>query len=217
MPLNNSSKLISNIYNSRINLLKQLKYQNYNILDYENFSVNEINAMYTNDQLDMIFEKNDINDNGIKEKIYVKYALTKAISPVNIQKIIYEIFHLEAILTTNDILYLIVKEEINETMINCLKYIYDKENIFIITQNIARLQFNILEHSLVPKHRVINNEEINEVKLKYNITDNKQFPKISRFDPVSIAIGIKPDEICEITRPSKTSIKTAYYRICKNI
>ena len=47
-----------------------------------------------------------------------------------------------------------------------------------------------------------------------NIKNNDQFPKISRYDPVAQAIGIKPGEICKIIRSSKTAITTDYYRLC---
>jgi DNA-directed RNA polymerase subunit H (RpoH/RPB5) len=49
---------------------------------------------------------------------------------------------------------------------------------------------------------------------KYNISDMTQFPDISRFDPVSQAIGLRPDQLCEITRSSKTAIESKYYRVC---
>ena len=55
--------------------------------------------------------------------------------------------------------------------------------------------------------------EVEEVKKRYNIKEN-MFPEISRFDPVALAIGIRPGEICKIDRPSKTAIKSIYYRIC---
>lgn len=51
---------------------------------------------------------------------------------------------------------------------------------------------------------------------EYNIQNLKQIPEISRFDPVSQVIGIRPDEICEILRPSKNVIQTKYYRACVN-
>ena len=86
--------------------------------------------------------------------------------------------------------------------------------IYIIIQNMKRLQFNILEHTLVPKHRVMLDDEVIIVKTKYNINNNTQFPDISRFDPVAQAICIRPGEICEIIRPSKTAIQAPYYRIC---
>ena len=43
---------------------------------------------------------------------------------------------------------------------------------------------------------------------------DSQFPDISRFDPVAQAIGIRPGQVCEIIRPSKTAISAPYYRIC---
>ena len=53
-----------------------------------------------------------------------------------------------------------------------------------------------------------------EVKTRYNIAHSTQFPDISRFDPVALAIGMRPGEVCEIIRPSKTSITGVYYRVC---
>ena len=53
-----------------------------------------------------------------------------------------------------------------------------------------------------------------DVDKKYNIVDDSQFPEISRFDPVALAIGIRPNQVCEIERPSPTSIRTYYYRLC---
>jgi DNA-directed RNA polymerase subunit H (RpoH/RPB5) len=218
MALNNSSKLISNIYNSRLNLLKQLDYQNYNIENYGNFSINEINAMYTNNQLDLLFEKKEVNpETNIKEKIFIKYFINKSLKINDLDEIINELFNLETILTVNDTLCIIVRQELNETMIEYLKYIYNIDKHFIIIQNLTRLQFNILEHSLVPNHKVISNQEIEEVNLRYNIINNNQFPKISRFDPVALAIGLRPGQICKIIRPSKTTISTFYYRYCENI
>jgi DNA-directed RNA polymerase subunit H len=109
---------------------------------------------------------------------------------------------------------IIVKEDMNETMTNLLKHIWEQDGILIIIQNIKRLQFNILEHVLVPEHRVLNDEEVDRIKLKYNIIDDCQFPDISRFDPVAQIIGIRPGQVCEIIRPSKTAINAYYYRIC---
>ena len=51
---------------------------------------------------------------------------------------------------------------------------------------------------------------------KMNIVDNSKIPEISRFDPVAIAIGLRPGDICEIIRPSITSITGTYYRYCIN-
>jgi DNA-directed RNA polymerase subunit H (RpoH/RPB5) len=60
-------------------------------------------------------------------------------------------------------------------------------------------------------------DRIDEIKKKYHIDEDEQFPTISRFDPVAQAIGLRPGELCEIVRPSKTAITTLYYRMCVNM
>jgi DNA-directed RNA polymerase subunit H (RpoH/RPB5) len=95
-----------------------------------------------------------------------------------------------------------------------LKQFWEQDGIFIVIQWIKRLQFNILEHSLVPEHRVLNEDELTVVKNRYTVLENSQFPEISRFDPVAQVIGIRPGQVCEIIRPSKTAIRSYYYRVC---
>ena len=60
----------------------------------------------------------------------------------------------------------------------------------------------------------MNTDQINELKTKINITSLTNLPDISRFDPVALAIGMRPGEVCKIIRPSKTSVTGEYYRIC---
>ena len=59
-----------------------------------------------------------------------------------------------------------------------------------------------------------NKNNNNKHKIKFNIKDNSQMPGISRFSPVSLAIGIRPGEICEILRKSKTAI-SAFVKAAK--
>jgi len=216
MATQNTSSLIASVYKSRLTLLKLMEKQGYNIDEYDNFSINEVNAMFQNKQLDMLLEKpnNSNNPDATKRKIYMSYYLAKTLRPQNIQEIIDDLFNLEEVLTKEDTLMIIIKEEMNETTMNLLKHIWEQDGIFIVIQSLKRLQFNILEHSLVPSHRVLNDEEVQVVKLRYNIVDNTQFPDISRFDPVAQVIGIRPGQICEIIRPSKTAITGYFYRMC---
>ena len=215
MATNNTSSLISSIYKSRNILLELMESQGYNITDNFEFSINEINAMFTNKQLDMILEKNNENEKTKKKnKIYLRYYLVKTLRPQNIQEMLDDLFHTEEILTKEDTLFIIVKDEPNETMISLLKQIWEQDGIFIIIESLKRLQFNILQHSLVPPHKIMTTAEVNIIKQRYNIMHDNQFPELSRFDPVAKAIGIRPGEVCEIIRPSKTSIVSNYYRIC---
>ena len=231
MASQNTSSLISQIYKSRSTLLELMKKQGYDTLGYKGFSVNEINTMKTNNQLDMILEKSLSNpkqkymdeakhDNVIEEideeseKIYIKYYLAKSLRPANLQEMIDDLFTVEEVLKKRDTLLVVVKDEVNETLINTLKHIWESEKIFIILIPLKRLQFNILEHILVPAHRVLDESEKISIKNRYNIVNDSEFPELSRFDPVAQTIGIRPGQICEINRPSKTAISAPYYRIC---
>ena len=203
-----SSDTISSVFKSRQNLLKLLQEQKYNIKDYEEFSVNEVHIMYKNNQLDMLMSKTD------EKKIYVKYHLAKTLRRENINDYIDDLYNLEQVLTKGDTLLIVIKQEPHDPLLAILNQIWEQEGIFIIIYNLERLQFNILDHSYVPKHIILNDEEVDTFKKTYNITDNKQLPEISRYDPVAIAIGMRPGQICKIIRPSKTAITTDYYRIC---
>jgi DNA-directed RNA polymerase subunit H len=207
--------LISNIYKSRKIVLELMEIQGYNTSDYSNFSISEVNSMKQNNQLDMILEK---KEKERVKKIYIRYYLGSS-RPSNSQlrDMIEDLFILEEVLTKEDILYIIIKDEINDSLMNELKYIWENDGIFIIVESIKRLQFNILNHILVPKHKVMNEVDVIEIMKKYNITDKKLFPEISRFDPVARAICIRPGEVCHIIRPSKTAIHANYYRICWNV
>jgi len=211
MSTQNTSSLTAAVYKSRSILLELMKMQGYNTNDYDGFSVNEVNTMKTNNQLDMILEK-DGSDN--KTKIYIRYYLAKSLRPANLQEMIDDLFNVEEVLNKNDILMIVVKDEVNETLVNALKHIWEQDKIFIIIQNLKRLQFNILKHILVPPHRILSDAEVLAVKTRYNIMNDNQFPDISRFDPVAQAIGIRPGQVCEIIRQSKTAISAPYYRIC---
>jgi DNA-directed RNA polymerase subunit H (RpoH/RPB5) len=214
MASQNTSTLISQVYTSRHVLVELLKSQNYNTSEYEEFSVNEISIMKNNNQLDMILEKNPIEGKNERlKKIYVKYYLGKLLKPNNLQEMIDDLFIVEEVLTKEDTLLVVVKE-INDTLINTIKHIWESESIFIIIQPLQRLQFNILNHQLVPPHRILSEFEKIMVKNKYNIMNDGEFPELSRLDPVAQAIGIRPGQVCEITRPSRTAISAPYYRIC---
>lgn len=207
-----SSGTITTIFKSRQTLLKLLQEQKYDVSDYEEFNVNEVHIMYNNKQLDMLMSSADSDDT--KKKVYVKYHLAKTLPRQNINDYIDDLYNLEQVLSKGDTLIIVIKQEPNEPLLNILRQIWEQDGIFIIVYNLERLQFNILEHSYVPKHIIMKETEIVEMKKKYNIKDDKEIPEISRFDPVAVAIGMRPGNICKIVRPSKTAITANYYRLC---
>ena len=201
------NKNILEVHKSREILLDILTERGFNTEDYKGFSINEIHALYLNKQLDILLENTE-------KKVYIKYYLEKTIRPPNIHDIIEDLFTIENILSAKDDLIIIIKDEPNDALKKLQQSIYEHDNIFIIIINIERLQFNILNHSLVPKHTILTPAETEIIKNRYNIVNNNNFPTISRFDPVSQLMGIRPNEVFYIERPSKTAIISNFYRIC---
>ena len=204
------SNRILNIYKSRKNILDILFEQNYKVSDYEGFTINEIDAMYSNTQLDML-----INHDKNGRKIYIKYYLTaKQIRPQNLEDIIEDLFTVENILTKEDTLIIIIEDEPNDTILTRLKYLYDHDGIFVIIHNIRRLQYNLLKHRLVPDCYLLDEKEREDLMTKFNIKQPMQLPEISRFDPQALVMCLRPGDICRFIRNSATAMKYDYYRIC---
>lgn len=211
------SNHIQSVYNSRKIILEHMNYQNFNVDDYNNFSINEVYTMFQNKQLDMLLERNIIPEKGIpRKKVYVKYHLAKTLRPQNIYDYVEDLFNIEQALSKDDDLIIVVRDEPNETIIKTLQQIWFSDKQYIIIWNIKYLQFNVLQHNLVPKHEILNDTEDKAFRKRYNVNNDKELPDISRFSSVAMAIGIRPGQICKITRPSKTSINTIFYRICSS-
>lgn len=210
-----SSRIIS-IYKSRRTILELLENEDYQVDDYLGFSVNEIDAMYTNSQLDML-----LSNTTDERKLYIKYYVSpkqtaKQIRPANLDEIVEDLFVIDNVLTKNDTLVIIIDDEPNETIINKIKYLYERDGVFVVIHNIQRLQFNILNHALVPKIQVLAEKETQELYAKYNLTSAAQLPEISRFDPQALAICLRPGKVCKITRDSVTAMTHDHYRMCVN-
>ena len=205
-----SNNRILRIYKSRVNILKQLGNQGYNVTDYSEFSINEIDTMFTNKQLDML-----VTNENTDQKTYVKYYLdAKQVRPQYLDEIIEDLFLADTVLTKDDTLVIIIDGEPNETIVSKVNYLYDHDGIFVVIHNISRLQFNLLEHSLVPPIKILTEGETSQLMVKYNLKDITQLPEISRFDPQALAIALRPGQVCEIERKSVTAMKYEYYRVC---
>ena len=219
---------IISIYNSRKTILEILNDSNgknnvlENIYNYENFNINEVEAMAKNNQLDMLFKRN--SEYSISHNVYVKYMLNKTSNRIlAINDVIEELFEIEGILTKKDTLVVITNDEPNDTLITKLCHLYDNRGIFVVVHNIARLQRNILKHTLVPKHTIVFDEiwqpeevmsDLEKIKRQFNLKNLNQLPEISRFDPPALLIELRPGQVCKIERDSVTSVDSVYYRIC---
>jgi DNA-directed RNA polymerase subunit H len=241
MSSSNASKTIARLYTARKNLLDLLTVQGYDVEGYTNFGVNEVNAMYAHKQLDMLVEtKSSSSDKGKdkdkegkekikpKKKTYVKFHLEKMLSSGHINDLIEDLYVLgsggeiggmgistnanDTVLTEKDTLIIVTKQEV-KTMNQYLNQLF-LQGRFIVLLSLDRLQFNILNHQYVPPHTILLKEEMDEMMKKYNVANKSQLPDISRYDPVALAIGMRPGDVCKIDRPSKSAVHSTYYRVC---
>jgi len=203
-----SNNTILKLFKSRTNILEQLQYLGYNVDDYTNFSQTDIDNMFRTNQLDMLLTNTETG-----RKILVRYAQTNSINKM-LTNIIHQIFNIERILTAEDTLVIIQDEEPNESLLDSLSKTFNRNGVFVVVHNIQRLQFNILKHTKVPKYEVLSETDKEEVKRTYLINNDSQFPEISRFDPVALAICLRPGEVAKITANSPTAGETVRYRVC---
>ena len=73
-------------------------------------------------------------------------------------------------------------------------------------------EINIFESELVPKHRILSEEEKKALLAKYN-AKLSQLPRILTTDPVVKALGAKPGDVLEITRKNPEIGEYKYYRV----
>lgn len=202
--------IISTIFTSRKNLLDILKEIGYKTDDFEGYSINHVGTLMKNNQLNLLLSH--VTED---QKLYVKYTVDGSrITSQAVHKLKDEFFGEDSVLRKKDVLMVIIKDEPNDNIKETLDEIWNIYGIYITVINIHRLQYNILKHQWVPKHTLLSDEQIVELKTKYNIRSNSELPTISRYDPVASIMCMKPMQICKIIRKSRTSLESEYYRIC---
>lgn len=114
----------------------------------------------------------------------------------------------------NEELNLHLKEINNNKIKNDLGY--DEKhfgNVSIF--DIKTLQYNILNHQIVPKHTIIRDDKDIQKILEMSNCNLDQLPVISKNDPVAkLKLGTNGD-IFKIIRKSKTCGEDTYYRVCR--
>ena len=209
-----SSNRILSIFKSRTTILDFMERLDYEITDYSTFSINEIDAMFVNSQLDML-----VKHKSSDKKVYIKYYFSaktgsRQIRPQTLDTIIEDLYEIEGVLAPPDTLIIIIDEEPNETILNKVKYLYERNGIFVVIHNIRRLQFNLLNHALNPKVEILDDAAVKDILVKYNLKNAQMLPEISRFDPLALAIALRPGQVAKFIRNSATALHQDYFRIC---
>jgi len=206
-----NSQTISKIFSSRKIILDLAKKRGFNVEEYEKFTINEIQILKENKQLDMLMEK---VEDGETKKIYYKYHLGTKLRGPHVQDYIEDLYQLEEILSFEDNLVIVTKDNPNPALKNLLRMEFTQNKYYVNVYNYHNYLYNILNNDLVPEHIIISDEKKKQTAKEYNIVTESQWPEISRFDPAALAIGLRPGQVTEIMRKSPTALETIYYRLC---
>jgi len=76
----------------------------------------------------------------------------------------------------------------------------------------TKKEFDVFKHELVPQHRILSEEEKEELLKKYRIRIS-QLPQIKTSDPTVVALEAEPGDVIEIKRKSPTAGYYLYYRL----
>jgi DNA-directed RNA polymerase subunit H (RpoH/RPB5) len=114
----------------------------------------------------------------------------------------------EFITKYNNIYKFIVVDDINSKSIKIISGYSTPCEIF----KTSELMLCIVEHILVPNHKVLTKEEAKIVLNEY-CAKKRDMPLILTTDPVARFYNMKPDEICRIIRPSVLTVEVPFYRI----
>lgn len=208
------------LYRSRITLLEHLEASGYDTTPYAKFSPKEIMEMVkagpangAPPALMMTLERKTPSE-GLPSKCLVVYTLGKIKQklPTFTLKIIDSEDDSFDPATTE--LIIITLEPIAPNFHAMAYECYKKFGAKVRYFQAAAIVNNPLHHTLVPKHeRVPADQE--ETLLKGIFAKKHQLP-IIRFheDPIARMLGIMPDEIVKITRPSLTAGECVGYRVC---
>ena len=73
-------------------------------------------------------------------------------------------------------------------------------------------KLNVLDHAMVPDHKIMSDEEVSDLLMRYNIT-TEQLPKVYNDDPAIKTIGAEVDNVIKIIRASHTAGRAEAYRL----
>ena len=77
------------------------------------------------------------------------------------------------------------------------------------------MAINIREHELVPEHEKLDEDEIEKLLDRFEITKDN-LPKMSKKDAVAKKMDLEPGDVVHIKRDSPTAGKADYYRVVIN-
>jgi len=145
----------------------------------------------------------------------IKYLTNTKVRNQNIISCIDEIYESD-IIDKKDVLVIITRDKINYqgTLVEYINRIFSQNRTFAQVLCLNNLLFNITEHELVPKYRIMDQDEKNDIISKLYLESEEQLPNILVTDPVAKFYGVRVGDVCEIEYNNHTNGKNKFYRLC---
>jgi DNA-directed RNA polymerase subunit H (RpoH/RPB5) len=94
------------------------------------------------------------------------------------------------------------------------RYVASPEHPLVQIFELRHLQFDISQHRRVPKHRIIQADELEAVLKEFHASGPQQFPKIDSQDAMAKWIGARPGNVIEVLGLCESSGNNRRYRLC---
>lgn len=192
-------------YLSRRTLLEMLRDRGYAIPNSEiNLSLPEFRNIYGDTHLDVTrLRISAAKESDPSNKILVIFYGPNMVKVNGIRSIITQIMNKDSLSR----LILIVENKMTNQAMRSMDLLSFEVEVFEITD----LLVNITKHVLKPKHRVLTDEEKQNLLKKYNLED-KQLPRISQKDAIVQYYGLEKREVVEVTYSGESTGLHVTYR-----
>lgn len=211
--MSNSRHLSTYLNKTRCTLTEMLEARGYdvsNIASFDTFrSTDNLDSMSINmskDGMEFIQVHYEVDSTRTNHK-----KLTKKIEDI--------ISKLPSIDKSKDLtIIFVVRDGMTPSVKEAIRLLSDKYGVFIQIFPIRHLMYNCTKHKSVPEHIRIAKSEYEDYLTDFlhslHIESLNNLPKILDTDPVAMFIGLRPGEMCKITRPSMSAGKHIVYRYC---
>jgi len=195
---------VDNIYRSRLTLLNILEERGFDIEKYRKFSPAEI-SVAAEEFPGLGFSTTKKDD--------PEYTLQVLYSRMSRQKLEQVLLDPEMDPRPSEMIIMILDSVTDVHHQLALKALQNNK-LHVSIFSIPNLTFDPRTHVLVPKHKIVPQEEIKDILEKWNLTSKSQMPMIRyHVDPIVRILGAVIGDVIEITRPSPTSGTYTFYRV----
>eukprot|EP00042_Codosiga_hollandica_P032200 m.202398 g.202398 ORF g.202398 m.202398 type:complete len:211 (+) comp53836_c0_seq2:2-634(+) len=107
---------------------------------------------------------------------------------------------------------IVIKDKISPIAEKSISEAFVQARLRIELFSELELQFNVTDHSLVPKHSVLSEEEKVALLGRYLLSE-EHLPRIQAGDPIARYFGVQRGQVLKIIRPSDTAGRYVTYRL----